>query len=207
MAEDLSLVRAKDLRSAGETSGLSLAVLSTLTSVINESYAVAEVPFWSDGYERTTVEQFREQVAGGAVHLLVRHSAGAADAVIVEDGDGRAVEVLGTVNVSHDEAVGDAFLSQLVVLPRHRRRGYARHVLTAVTDWAAARGATTLQLELLLPPTGPHPKDALATFYAGEGFVRQPNPLPLDALYPSLVPMLAKGQSPLLVVFRKPLLL
>mmetsp|Transcript_15846 Transcript_15846/g.49569 ORF Transcript_15846/g.49569 Transcript_15846/m.49569 type:complete len:211 (-) Transcript_15846:827-1459(-) len=187
-----------------------------LAEIINTSYAKAEAPFWSSEYRRTTEEQVSADAQRGALYLWCTEHAEAVKTTSASEAQprqtvqavlaGRAVEVVGTVSLRLDEEAKRAMLSQLVVLPAHRRRGHARAILGATDRWARDRGATSVQLELLLPPSGPHPKDALATFYTSVGFVRQPNAVPLDALYPSLVPSLAPHQAPILVVFVKSLL-
>lgn len=58
-----------------------------------------------------------------------------ADARVVVDGE---VAASGSV-VVHER---DAVFARIETSPRHRRRGYARRIMTALTTWAYERGAT-----------------------------------------------------------------
>ena len=61
---------------------------------------------------------------------------------------------------------GWAYLADLTVAPTHRRRGLARIMMAATTEWAAERGASAMALQVLADN---EPAQAL---YAGLGFER-----------------------------------
>jgi GNAT superfamily N-acetyltransferase len=124
-----------------------------LTRVINSAYAVGEEGLWEPGWVRTTPTEVAELTRRGGM-LTAR-----VDGEIVGCG---CIQAL-------DAATTD--LGFVSVLPEQWGGGAGRAIVDAAEDLARSRGATTMQLELLVPKEWVHPhKDRLRLWYSRLGY-------------------------------------
>ena len=152
---------------------------------INRAYAKGEAGLWRDDPGRTDEAEIAEAVRAG--HMLVATA-----------GD-RIAGCLRTRAL--DASTSDVGL--IGVDPGAWGGGTGRALVDAAEDRARARGATTMQLELLVPRTGAHPdKERLREWYSRRGYavVRR---VPMEEYLPDVAPLLS-GPGDILV-FAKPL--
>jgi GNAT superfamily N-acetyltransferase len=158
-------------------------LVSALTDLINEVYAVAEDGLWIHGASRTNAAE----VAG---ITRAREFASA-----TQDG-----QLLGCVRIRRlDGDVGE--FGMLAVAPRHRGTGVGRELVRFAERTSRDAGCRTMQLELLIPREWRHPsKEFLARWYTRIGYavVRTGS---IDEFYPELTPLLATPCD--FVVYRK----
>jgi GNAT superfamily N-acetyltransferase len=194
-----------------------------LTELVNRVYAKDEGDIWDSKlgvFERTNLDEIQGYLDTGELALVW---AG-------EDPDGPVTQGM-SANVASscigcarvhwvDASTGD--ISLLVCDEAARGSGVGRVMFQSAEDWLRAKGATTVQVELLVPDTWEHPSKArLRDWYSRMGYrvVRQEamvwmqslqvgevtllTMLLQDVLYPRLAPLLA-GPSKL-QVWQKPL--
>jgi GNAT superfamily N-acetyltransferase len=128
-------------------------LVDELARVINSAYAVGEEGLWQPGWVRTTPAEVAELTRGGGML-----------AASVED------EVVGCGCVQPLDAT-TTDLGFVSVLPALWGGGAGRAIVDAAEDLARSRGATTMQLELLVPKHWVHPhKDRLRGWYTRLGY-------------------------------------
>jgi GNAT superfamily N-acetyltransferase len=156
-----------------------------LAGVINAAYAVGEADLFRDDPTRTTPAEVEERIGAGAM--------------LVARANGRIVGCA-SVRPVHD---GTAELGFVSALPDKWGSGVGRELVRAAEELARSRGATTMQLKLLVPSEGAHPqKDRLSAWYRRLGYEQ------FDSL--AFEDVSARRASELAVpcefqVFRKPL--
>jgi GNAT superfamily N-acetyltransferase len=128
-------------------------VVEALVRVINKAYAVGEDGLWLDGWARITQVQVEQAIRSGGM------LAATVDSRIVGCGYVRSLEA------------GTADLGLVSVAPEHWGSGLGREIVRAAEDLVRGRGATTMQLELLVPQEWIHPhKDRLRAWYTRLGY-------------------------------------
>lgn len=129
------------------------ALANELARVINSAYAVGEEGLWQPGWVRTTPAEVADLTRGGGMLTAS-----------VED------EIVGCGCVQPLDAT-TTDLGFVSVLPEQWGGGAGRAIVDAAEDLARSRGATTMQLELLVPKHWIHPhKDRLRGWYTRLGY-------------------------------------
>jgi GNAT superfamily N-acetyltransferase len=159
------------------------AVVSALTDLINEVYAVAEDGLWTDGSTRTTAEEVADLTRAGEIAV----------AVLGE-------RIVGCIRIRQ---LGDdvSEFGMLAAAPSHRGIGVGRELVRFAEQSSRDDGHGTMQLELLVPREWKHPsKEFLARWYDRMGYkmVRTGS---ADEFYPNLSPLLATPCD--FVIYRK----
>lgn len=161
------------------------ALVAQLTDLVNEVYAAAETGLWRENSPRTDRPEIAALIRAGEIALARL-----------------GTEVVGGVRIQRlDACTGE--LGMLVADPGHRSRGIGRALVEHAERRCAAAGCSTMQLELLMPLTWPHPtKDFLAAWYHRIGYrvVRRAS---IDEIAPGLAHRLATGCD--FAIFHKPL--
>ena len=156
-----------------------------VSEVINAAYAVGEEGLWVRGTTRTNPEE---------VDGMIR-SCG----VLVATSDG---EVVGCACVRPIDA-STADIGFISTRPEHWGGGIGRELVQAGEELMRSRGATQMQLELLVPKDGVHPaKERLRDWYARLGY-RIVRKAPFDEIATHLADDLAKPCE--FLIFRKQL--
>lgn len=147
-------------------------LVADLTVLVNRAYELAEEGLWQSGVARTTEAETAEAIASGHV------------AVAREDG-----RILGSVRfLKLNETT--AWFGVLAVEEGHGGKGVGAALVRFVESAAVASGASTMELELLVP-TAVHPHTArLASWYRRLGYVEAER-RDLAAVEPTAVPFLA----------------
>jgi GNAT superfamily N-acetyltransferase len=161
------------------------ALVETLVKLINEAYAIGEAGLWLDGWTRTQPSEIAEAIGGeGMLAAIV---------------DGRPV---GCAYVRPlDPETAD--LGMVSVEPNRWGEGVGHELVRSAEELIRTRGATTVQLELLVPKEWVHPeKERLRAWYTRLGY-RVTRSAPFDEIAPHLAPQLATPCE--FLVFRKPL--
>jgi GNAT superfamily N-acetyltransferase len=161
------------------------AIVTELTRIVNGAYAVGEEGLWLEGTRRTTPAEIAEAIRGGGL-LAARL-------------EGRLV---GCAYVRPLDA-GTADLGLISTATNHWGGGVGRRLVHAAEELMRSRGATTMQLELLVPKGWNHPaKDRLHAWYTrlGYGVVRT---APFEHVAAHLAPQLATPCE--FLIFHKPL--
>ena len=124
-----------------------------LAQVINDAYAVGEQGLWIDGHTRTTPAEVVELLRDGTM--------------LAATDDGR---VVGCAYVRPlDDSTSDVGL--ISVAPEAWGGGLGRALVRAAEELMRSHGATTSQLELLVPQMGSHAgKDRLRAWYERLGY-------------------------------------
>ncbi|WP_306215584.1 GNAT family N-acetyltransferase [Actinoplanes sp. RD1] len=160
-------------------------IVTRLTEIVNQAYLEGEKGLWRDNAGRTTAKEMAGLAAQGQLAVARR-----------------ADTIIGTVRV-RQLAPGLGQLGMLAADPRQRGGGVGRELVRFAEDHARAAGATTMQLELLVPLAGEHPvKEFLRTWYTRIGYARVGTASLADD-HPELAPRLAVPCE--LLVFHKPL--
>jgi GNAT superfamily N-acetyltransferase len=128
-------------------------LVDELARLINRAYAVGEDGLWVEGTLRTSAAQVAELVRGGGTLVAT------VDGEIVGCGCVKALDattaVLGFVSTS----------------PERQGSGVGREIVRSAEELVRSRGATTMQLELLVPKGWVHPhKDRLRAWYTRLGY-------------------------------------
>lgn len=128
------------------------ALVDEVVAVVNDAYVVAEEGLWRPGLTRTDPRQTAEAIE--------RHEVAVA---WLDD------EVVGSVSSRLlDEQTG--WFGALAARVDRGGRGIGRRLVTFAEDRMRAAGATTMQLELIVPSI-PHPHtDRLARWYRSLGY-------------------------------------
>lgn len=159
------------------------ALVGLVADLVNRVYDEAEAGLWRPGAERTNPADIAALIADGQI-------------ATARDSD----RVVGSVRLQALDA-DTAEFGMLAADPELRGRGIGRELVAFAEALAAARGARTMQLELLVPTTWTHPsKEFLRGWYERIGYrvVRTGH---LAELYPDLAPLLATECD--LLVLRK----
>jgi GNAT superfamily N-acetyltransferase len=128
-------------------------LVERLATLINEAYAVGEAGLWLDDTARTSPTEVARLV--GAGELLVAWS-------------GERVSGCARVRLLHPGTGEVGFISAAADA---RGNGVGRALLARAEDEMRARGAATMQLELLVPRAGVHPEKArLREWYTRRGY-------------------------------------
>ena len=149
------------------------ALVDALARVVNGAYAVGEAGLWLEGTTRTTPAEIADAIRSGGV--------------LAATDDGR---VVGCAYVRPmDAATADL--------------GLGSRLVRSAEDLMRSRGATTMQLEVLVPKGWSHPaKDRLRDWYTRLGY-RVVGSAPLDQVAAHLAPQLATSCE--LLIFHKQL--
>jgi GNAT superfamily N-acetyltransferase len=160
-------------------------VAPELVRLINRAYAAGEAGLWREELGRTDETEIAEAIRAGQM-------------LVAAAGD-RIVGCLRTRAL--DASTADIGL--IGVDPEAWGGGIGRALVDAAENLARARGATTMQLELLVPRTGTHPdKKRLRNWYTRRGYavVRR---IPFEDFVPHAAPLLSAPGD--ILVFTKPL--
>jgi GNAT superfamily N-acetyltransferase len=161
------------------------AVVGELVSLINRAYAAGEAGLWRERTDRTETAEIAEAV--GAGHMLVARVEGV---------------IVGCLRTRLADAT-TAELGLVGVEPEAWGGGVGRALVGAAEDLARSRGATTMQLELLVPRTGTHPdKERLRDWYTRRGY-RLTRRVPFEDYVPHAAPLLTAPAD--ILIFTKPL--
>ncbi|SDH14729.1 GNAT family N-acetyltransferase [Agrococcus jejuensis] len=148
-------------------------LVERLVAIVNDAYAAGEVGMWRDGAARVTSQGMRALIAAGEiVHAGI---------------DGRTV---GCVHLRRVDATTWAF-GMLATDPAVQGGGIGRTLVDAAESIAQSRGASRMQLELLVPTAQEQAsKAALGAWYARRGYaITTTRPFALD--YPEIAGHLA----------------
>jgi GNAT superfamily N-acetyltransferase len=160
-------------------------LVASLTDLVNRVYDVAEEGLWTEGATRTTADELSGLVAAGEIAVARTGSS-----------------LVGAARIRQvDPATGE--FAMLVAHPDHRSEGVGRDLVAFAEHHVAAAGATTMQLELLVPRNGTHPvKKFLDAWYTRLGYhpVRHDR---IDDHHPHLAAFLAVPCD--VVIYQKPL--
>jgi GNAT superfamily N-acetyltransferase len=149
------------------------ALVDAITELINRVYAEAERGLWVDGATRTSAAELAGQIRAGQIAVARM--------------DGR---IVGSVRIQR-LATGEGELAALVAAPERRGLGIGRELVAFAERECRQRGATVMQLELLVPRTWSHPtKEFLAEWYTRLGY-RKVRVGAIEESYPNLAPLLA----------------
>ena len=162
-------------------------VVGELVSLINCAYAAGEAGLWRDDVDvgRTSRDEIAEAVGAGQM-LVAREG-------------GRIVGCLRTRAVDATTAE----LGLVGVDPGAWGGGVGRALVGAAEDLARSRGATVMQLELLVPRTGTHPdKERLREWYTRRGYTVARR-IPFEDYVPHAAPFLSAPAD--ILIFTKPL--
>jgi GNAT superfamily N-acetyltransferase len=158
-------------------------LMSAVSHLINEVYAVAEQGLWADGTSRTTAGQ----VAG-----LTRARQIATARVSGELAGCVRIQQLG----SHTGEFG-----MLAVAPAYRGMGAGRALVRFAEQHSRENGCQIMQLEVLVPRRWSHPsKEFLTGWYSRIGY-KPARTGTIDEAYPHLAPLLATPCD--FVIYRK----
>lgn len=160
-------------------------VVAELVRLINRAYARGEAGLWRDDLGRTDEAEIGEAVRAGQM-------------LVARAGD-RIVGCLRTRML--DATTADVGL--IAADPDTWRGGTGRALVSTAEDLARSHGATTMQLELLVPRTGTHPdKERLREWYTRRGYtvVRT---VPFEDYVPQAAPFLSAASD--ILIFTKPL--
>jgi ribosomal protein S18 acetylase RimI-like enzyme len=129
------------------------AVVDELVRIINEAYAVGEAGLWLEGTARTWPGEIADAIRSGGLLAATR--------------DGRLV---GCAYVRPLDA-RTADLSLISTATDHWGSGIGGELVRAAEELMRSRGATTIQLELLVPKEWVHPeKERLRAWYSRLGY-------------------------------------
>jgi GNAT superfamily N-acetyltransferase len=130
------------------------ALVQELVHVINEAYEVGEAGLWLEGSTRTEPGEIAETIRSDGML-----------AATVED------EIVGCASLRPLDA-DTADLALVSVAPGRWGGGVGRRLVESAEELMRSRGATTMQLELLVPKNGVHPEKArLHAWYSRLGYV------------------------------------
>lgn len=160
-------------------------LMSAVSGLVNQVYAVAEDGLWADGTARTTAGQ----IAG----LTRARQIATARA-------GR--QLAGCVRIQQlDSRTGE--FGMLAVAPAYRGRGAGRELVRFAEQASRDKGCDTMQLEVLVPRRWSHPsKEFLTGWYTRIGYTPARTGT-IDEAYPDLAPLLATPCD--FVIYRKDL--
>jgi ribosomal protein S18 acetylase RimI-like enzyme len=158
---------------------------SEVAEIINAAYAVGEDGLWVEGTTRTDPEKVAGMIRSGGVLVAMR--------------DG---EVVGCASVRPLDA-STAELGFISSRPETWGGGIGRQLVRGAEELMRSRGATEMQLELLVPKEGVHPaKERLRDWYERLGY-RVVRTAPFEEIATHPADDLAKPCE--FLIFRKPL--
>jgi GNAT superfamily N-acetyltransferase len=162
------------------------AVAGDLVRLINQAYAVGEAGLWDGSVDRTDLAEITEAIRAGQM-------------LVARDTDGFVLGCLRTRSV----AATTSDVGLIGVSPDAWGSGIGGILLAAAEALAHARGATTMQLELLVPRTGTHPaKQRLHDWYTRRGYAVT-RTIPMETYLPHVAPLLSTPGD--ILIFTKPL--
>jgi GNAT superfamily N-acetyltransferase len=160
-------------------------LVDELVRIVNEAYAVGEAGLWREGTARIGPGEIAEAIRSGGMLAATR--------------DGR---VVGCAYVRPLDA-GAADLGLISAAPDRWGSGVGRELVRSAEELMRSRGATTMQLELLVPKGWVHPeKDRLRAWYTRLGY-RVVRSAPIELVAAHLASKLAAPCE--FLIFRKPL--
>ena len=161
------------------------ALVDELARVVNGAYAVGEAGLWLEGTMRTTPAEIADAIRSGGV--------------LAATANGR---VVGCAYVRPlDAATGD--LGLISTATDRWGGGVGTRLVRSAEDLMRSRGATTMQLEVLVAKGWSHPaKDRLRDWYTRLGY-RVVGSAPLEHMAAHLAPQLATPCE--LLIFHKQL--
>jgi GNAT superfamily N-acetyltransferase len=128
-------------------------LVDELVHIVNEAYAVGEAGLWLEGTSRIQPGEIREAIRGGGA--------------LTATADGR---ILGCAYVRPLDA-DRADLGLVSAVLERWGSGIGRELVRSAEELMRSRGATTMQLELLVPKEWAHPeKDRLRAWYTRLGY-------------------------------------
>jgi GNAT superfamily N-acetyltransferase len=160
-------------------------LVGELVRLINRAYAIGEAGLWLDGWTRTERGEIAEAIRSGEMLAATL--------------EGRLV---GCAYVRQVDA-GTADLGLVSAAVDRWGSGIGRVLVRSAEELMRSHGATTMQLELLVPKGWVHPeKERLRSWYARLGYqvVRS---APFEEVAAHLAPQLAVPCE--FLIFRKPL--
>jgi len=148
-------------------------LVAALADLINVVYAQSEEGLWQSEAERTTVAEVGALIAAGEIAVAQL-----------------GTRLAGSVRIQRlSPTVGE--FGMLVAAPDLRGVGVGRQLLDFAERWAAERGLTQLELEVLSPREWLHPsKEFLRKWYTRIGF-EQVRLGRFEDSYPALAGLLA----------------
>ncbi|WP_432132611.1 GNAT family N-acetyltransferase [Streptomyces tendae] len=161
------------------------ALMSTVASLINEVYEVAEKGLWAEGTSRTTTDEVAALTRAGEITTAYMDGEVVACMRLQRMGD-RACE-----------------FGMLAASPKRRGLGLGRELVRFAEQYAREAGRDVMQLEVLVPREWSHPsKVFLADWYTRIGYqvVRTGT---IEEAYPDLAPHLVTPCD--FVIYHKPL--
>jgi len=160
-------------------------LVEELVHIINAAYAVGEAGLWLEGTTRTTAGEIDQAIRSGGM--------------LAATYEGRLV---GCAFVRPLDP-GTADLGLLAVAPDQWGGGAGRKLVRSAEALMHARGATTMQLELLVPKDWRHPdKERLRGWYTRQGY-QVARSAPPEQVAAHLASRLAAPCE--FLIFRKPL--
>ncbi|WP_069160279.1 GNAT family N-acetyltransferase [Nocardia altamirensis] len=161
-------------------------LVCAVVALINEVYEVAEEGLWANGHTRTTTDD---------IAALIR-----ADEITVAHLDN---ELVGVVRIRRiDQEVSE--FGMLAAAPKRRGLGIGRELVRFAEQRGRDSGASSMQLELLVPREWTHPsKEFLTQWYTRLGYTAVHTGQLADS-YPELTPRLTTPCH--LITYRKPFL-
>ena len=160
-------------------------LVEDLVRLINLAYAVGEAGLWLEGATRTAHSEIAEAIRSGGMLAATVDSS-----------------LVGCAYVRPLEAEA-ADLGLLAVDPERWGGGVGRDLVHAAEELMRSRGATTMQLELLVPKEWVHPeKVRLRAWYTRLGY-QIARSAPFDEIAAHLAPQLATPCE--FLIFHKPL--
>ena len=160
-------------------------LMSTVSRLINEVYAVAEEGLWADGTSRTTAGQIAGLTRTRQI-ATARADRQLAECVRIQQLDSRTGE-----------------FGMLAVAPAYRGLGVGRELVWFAEQSSRKKGCDTMQLEVLVPRRWSHPsKEFLTGWYTRIGY-KPARTGTIEQAYPDLAPFLATPCD--FVIYRKDL--
>jgi GNAT superfamily N-acetyltransferase len=162
------------------------AVAAGLVRLINRAYAAGEAGLWKGSVDRTDLAEITAAISAGQM-LIARNAEG---------------HILGCLRTRRlDPSTADVGL--IGVDPATWGSGIGRILLAAAEALAHSDGATTMQLELLVPRTGTHPdKQRLHGWYTRRGYAVTQT-IPMETYLPQVAPLLTTPGD--ILILTKPL--
>jgi GNAT superfamily N-acetyltransferase len=149
----MPLPEAFSTRLLSPASASARAVVSTVTTLVNDVYAVAEEGLWEPGTSRTIAAEVEALIGAGEIAVAV-------------DGE----RIVGCVRVQLLTGGAGEF-GMLAVDPSQRREGLGSALVRFAEQWCRGNGRESVQLELLVPRGWTHPVKAfLADWYGRIGY-------------------------------------
>jgi GNAT superfamily N-acetyltransferase len=154
-------------------SAADVAVVATITRLVNSVYSTGESGLWIEGALRTTEAEIADIIRGGELAVAVSEGA-----------------IVGSVRIQRLDATTGEF-GMLAADPDRRGLGIGRELVAFAEGWARREKLASMQLEVLKPRTWTHPSKVFLTqWYERIGY-RHIRTGALEESYPALAPLLA----------------